>query len=357
MGKFDTVTKTPRRDPSQIESLRSTEENSVKEQEHKVQEQTAVNEAGKESNSSSGESGKRGRKRLASSVFELSAANKIIEELQLRFPFKNISTLRKEFETYLEIHKSLSEPQHCALVTFIAGAVSNGMMYSSALETYNVLVKLYPAEDLKERLDRQRFYFSLNSARTLEDGSEPSQVPLATLISFVKAEEDVQRRSFLWLLLATGCRPNSIFYVPPSSWYFGEESVGVQWRKQKAQQQRKDRHDAEYMYTWSCPPDESVRQWLQSCDWTDWSTIAKPEQIASVVNSWLRRLHQKLEDQEQLSENAAPFTSSAFRDRMDAFLRSIQVTGEILKNLLDHTLKTSDAHYSVFKYSTPTSKA
>ena len=299
---------------------------------------------------------KSGRPRLASAVFDQEAAIKIAGDLMKTYPARDLEPLNDEFQKFLEETDDLPDSLPSYVCLFVSGARANGMMLSSCDVIFKQLCQLHPARDQKERQLRYRFGFSLSSARCLEDGAKPFSLSLEDLVLYVDNAETVEVKAFLWLLLSTGCRPHSIWNVPLQSWIFEEDSVGVQWRLQKAQRQRAQRHDAEYFFAWSVKPSREVVEYLEGSTENNWSfNYPNVKSAATSINAKMKTIHDKLkkktmtEGTKEDDEERIP-TSSAFRDRMDQLLRDIKppLDSEDLKNLLDHTRKTSDAHYSVF---------
>jgi len=298
---------------------------------------------------------KRGRPRLARADFDVNEALKIKESLLTRHPCHDQSGLAEEYETFCANYTPTPNwPKSPTVDLFVCGAMANGMMRSSALEAYSYLSKMFPAKTPVDRNERYAFKFALKASRALEDGRQLTLLGLDELRPYIdEMEDDVEKKTFLYLLLATGARPSCIFNVDMHLWTI--ETTGrnkqptaltVNWRLRKAQQDRDKRHNASFDFAWSMAIPDSVSKFLNEKTHKDWLHLCqKPDQIASVVNGWLKKLHPRLLA-DKLITHAEPPTSSAFRLRMDHRLRELGKNDDEIKALLDHSLSMSEAHYA-----------
>ena len=277
-----------------------------------------------------------GRPRLLTKDVDVHSAVGVMEGLLKKHPAPDHASLYDEFDAFSLVYGP-------DIPLFLSNAIHNGMKLSSAFENSMLLRTYSPATTKEMRESRYHFFFSLEKARSLEDGSVPFDLNTTTLLSFVDHEKIPERKAFLWLMFATGARPACIFFVPLDFWILGTAQLDVEWRLRKAASSRSDRHDAQYDYTWSSLPPAEVRNFLTSKKAEDWSFICNVKVIASTVNAWLKS------GWTAMGEGGVCPTSSAFRDHMDRKLRGLNFDNAKIKALMDHTLKISTAHYQSSK--------
>lgn len=285
----------------------------------------------------------RGRKRLLDRHVDVEAARVIHAQLMADHPPKSTDSLTVEYEAFL---RGAGHDVPNALPLFLCGGRAKGMMWSSVLTNWGILRKLYPATTKEERADRLAFDYSLSAKRVLETGSQPFDLELQILRAYAEGCVGIEKRAFSWLLLLTGARPACIYFVPLNTWRFMEAHLRVEWRLRKATNKRDARHGASYLFKWSSSPPDAVVAYLLNSKEESWKFMCpNPTGIAAAVNSWLKKAHDVLTEDDSLELPEKAPTSSAFRDRMDAVLRTEGVDESTMKALMDHSLKMSDAHY------------
>lgn len=281
----------------------------------------------------------RGRPRLASadiSAEEYIQARDLLKTITAKHHRVHLDSLDLEFEKFLE-KKSWGEEEDPVIV-FLCAARVKGLMWSSLSEYYDHLNRIHQTTNVLSRRRRVEFEYALTAERCLETGTTPFVVSTNFLCeALTRADFPIEARSFLHLLFLTGARPNCIFWVPLKTWQFDEEKVTVQWRYRKAQKQRWQRHDETYLYAWSTKPPQNVIDFLSKSKEEDWGKSSTANNIATVVNGWLKNFP-PLEDGRTL-------TSSVFRDHMEAKLNELNIPMDRRKSLLDHTPAMSIGHY------------
>lgn len=271
------------------------------------------------------------------------AAQEYMAGLFERHPPPDHTSLLGEYERFVEENGD-------NIPLFISSAIAkvgrNKMMLSSALVNFDILHNAFSAPTKEQRRHRFEFGWSLKRDRALEDGTSPIEVSQQFLTALVNAQKDPAKQTFLWLLFLTGGRAGCVYWVPFDFWILRPDDTTTQWRFRKAQNERGDRHEATYKYSWSMPPPEAVKVFLEKYGNDSWDIIGPHKIIASIVNGWIENTWNVMEKKDRSTD--CP-TSSCFRDYMDKHLREVvKVDSATLKQLLDHSLKVSTSHYSTF---------
>ena len=151
--------------------------------------------------------------------------------------------------------------------------------------------------------------------------------------------KESEAQAFWALLCATGNRPDNVYRaraVIATSLY-----VEVCWGLRKVNNNVYIRYD----YKWSATPPE----WIQK-RWNDlyarpWWPRSKPRNIASLINTWLRKTHN------------SKLSSTSPRERLDHHLRGLVAANlmneAVYTRIIDHKLTTSLDHYASGQWITP----
>ena len=159
-----------------------------------------------------------------------------------------------------------------------------------------------------------------------------------------KSVSSLEMKALGYACCATGARAQTIVRLRCTQAALTDTALWVQRRWSKVCKTRRHRDTLEYLFEWSLPPPEDVRQWLlkkfeegkKDPELLLFSHPALQEsKAATSLTSFLRRT----------KEGGAEITSYCFRDWMDEELRQHDLTEAHLERLLEHSEVTSRASY------------
>ena len=128
-----------------------------------------------------------GRPRLLTKDVDVHAAVGVMEGLLQKHPAPDHASLYDEFDAFSLVYGP-------DIPLFLSNAIHNGMKLSSAFENSMLLRTYSPATTKEMRESRYHFFFSLEKARSLEDGSVPFDLNTTTLHRFVDHEKSPERK-------------------------------------------------------------------------------------------------------------------------------------------------------------------
>lgn len=244
-----------------------------------------------------------------------------------------------QYFLFCESNKLSPGPQ--VLIQFGQAQLKSGLSQGTVLNNLEIL-KPINYENFEGYIERHRLG---EFRRSIQKQYRPKAKPLYTISQLgqifkcTTAIRELRYQCFFYLLVATGCRPEELQGEPSIEYRLTNRGLEVQFAGRKNGPSGRVFEDFKFEY--SMAPPSHLLPTLRENQAKRKFSIGTKKNIATCINSWLRKFRDIL--------NLPELTSTCPRVRMDNVLRNFvdsqEMSVQTYERMMGHTIKVSDVSY------------